>query len=162
MCYDILFILLYIRVTWSWHVYDCSVYVLLKTGCYTGAAGYVASEIYFSNFLESNDGKRLKWPSAWFCDATYGSGATPYGARVLHAPYMIKISGLEHLTALKQMKVLGGLLDEAGGRTRRMFWLLKVFEDALPSTRRLQNSATKSSEACQTRGSGTAYRHRMF
>ena len=29
MCYDILFILLYIRVTLSWHVYDCSVYVLL-------------------------------------------------------------------------------------------------------------------------------------
>ena len=28
MCCDILFILLYIRVTWSWHVYDCSVYVL--------------------------------------------------------------------------------------------------------------------------------------
>src|SRR6185312_10010843 len=25
MCYDILFILLYIRVTCSWHVYDCSV-----------------------------------------------------------------------------------------------------------------------------------------
>ena len=29
MCCDILFILLYIRVTWSCHVYDCSVYVLL-------------------------------------------------------------------------------------------------------------------------------------
>ena len=28
MCCDILFILLYKRVTWSWHVYDCSVYVL--------------------------------------------------------------------------------------------------------------------------------------
>ena len=43
---------------------------------------------------------------------------------------------------------------------RRMFWLLEVFEDSLPSTRRLQDSATKSSGACQNRGSGTAHRHR--
>ena len=28
MCHDILFILLNIHVTWSWHIYDCSVYVL--------------------------------------------------------------------------------------------------------------------------------------
>ena len=32
MCCDILIILLYIRVTWSWHVYDCSVY---DPGTYT-------------------------------------------------------------------------------------------------------------------------------
>jgi len=31
ICCDILFILLYIRVTWSWHVYDCSVYALCNT-----------------------------------------------------------------------------------------------------------------------------------
>ena len=35
----------------------------------------------------------------------------PYGARVLRAPYMIKISGLEHLTASKQMELLEGLLE---------------------------------------------------
>ena len=127
-----------------------------------GGCGICASDIYFSIFLKNNEGKRLKWPSAWFCDSTWGSGATPYGARVLCAPYMIKISGLEHLTASKQPEVLGGLLDVFEGRPRRMFWLLEVLEDALPSTRRLQNSATKSSRACQTRGSGTAYRHRMF
>jgi hypothetical protein len=37
---------------------------------------------------------------------------------------MIKISGLEHLTALEQPEVLGGLLDvseEGPGVTRRMF-----------------------------------------
>ena len=45
-------------------------------------------------------------------------GATPYGARLLRAPYMIKISGLEHLTALKQSEVLGGLLDVSEGRIR--------------------------------------------
>jgi len=39
MCCDILFILLYIRVTWSWHVYDCSVCVLLWTGCYRSGGG---------------------------------------------------------------------------------------------------------------------------
>jgi len=47
-----------------------------------------------------------------------GSGATPYGARVLRAPYMIKISGLEHLTASEQPRVLGGLLDASEGRLR--------------------------------------------
>ena len=45
-------------------------------------------------------------------------GATPYGARVLRAPYMIKISGLEHLTASEQPEVLEGLLDVFEGRPR--------------------------------------------
>ena len=45
-------------------------------------------------------------------------GATPYGARVLRAPYMIKISGLEHLTDLEQPEVLGGLLDVPEGMPR--------------------------------------------
>ena len=45
-------------------------------------------------------------------------GATPYGARVLRAPYMNKISGLEHLTASDQTEVLGGLLDVSKGRPR--------------------------------------------
>ena len=45
-------------------------------------------------------------------------GATPYGARVLRAPYMIKISRLEHLTASKQTEVLEGLLNVSEGRTR--------------------------------------------
>ena len=34
------------------------------------------------------------------------------------APYMIKISGLEHLIASEQTEVLGGLLDVSKGRTR--------------------------------------------
>ena len=93
-------------------------------------------------------------------------GATPYGARVLRAPYMIKISGLEHLPASEQPEELGRLLDvlvyEGPEATRRMFCLLEVIKDASTSTRCLQDSATKSSGACQTRGSGTAHRHRMF
>ena len=36
-------------------------------------------------------------------------------------------------------------LEEGPEATRKMFWLLEVLEDARPSTRRLQNSATKSS-----------------
>ena len=32
--------------------------------------GICVSEIYFSNFLENNEAKRLKWPSAWICDST--------------------------------------------------------------------------------------------
>ena len=42
----------------------------------------------------------------------------PYGARVVRAPYMIKISGLEHLTASEQPEELVGLLDVPEGRTR--------------------------------------------
>ena len=42
----------------------------------------------------------------------------PYGARVLRAPYMIKVSGLEHLTASEQPEVLEGLIDVSEGRHR--------------------------------------------
>ena len=45
-------------------------------------------------------------------------GATPYGARVLRTPYMIRILGLEHLTASEQPEVLEGLLDVSEGRLR--------------------------------------------
>ena len=45
--------------------------------------------------------------------------ATSYGARVLRAPYKIKISGLEHLTASKQPEVLEGLLDISEGKTQK-------------------------------------------
>ena len=53
-------------------------------------------------------------------------------------------------------------LKEGLEATGMMFWLLEVLKDARPSTRRLQDSATKISGAYQTRGGGTAYRHRMF
>ena len=42
-------------------------------------------------------------------------GSTPYGARVLRAPYMIKVSGHDHLTASEQPEVLGELLDASEG-----------------------------------------------
>ena len=35
-----------------------------------GGCGICVSEIYFLNFLENNEAKILKWPSAWFCDST--------------------------------------------------------------------------------------------
>jgi len=43
-----------------------------------------------------------------------------------------------------------------------MFRALKVVEDEFRSTRRLQDSAKKSSGAYQTRGIGTAHRRRIF
>ena len=39
---------------------------------------------------------------------------------------------------------------------------LEALEDIVRSTQRLQDSATKSSRACQIRGSGTAHRRRKF
>ena len=44
MCCDILIILLYICVTWSWRIYDCSVYVLYKPGV-------TSSSLYLWGFL---------------------------------------------------------------------------------------------------------------
>ena len=44
-------------------------------------------------------------------------GYSIWSAR-LRAPYMIKILGLEHLTASEQPQVLGGLLDASEGRLR--------------------------------------------
>ena len=43
-----------------------------------------------------------------------------------------------------------------------MFRALGTLEDIFRNTRCLQDSATKSSGACQARGSGTAHRRRMF
>ena len=76
-----------------------------------------------------------------------------------------RLSGLEHLTASEQTEVLGGLLDIPRGRPRsNQKDVLTTWSTRRrpPSTRRLQDSAMKSSGTCQTRGSGTAYRHRMF
>jgi len=75
------------------------------------------------------------------------------------------IRGIEHLTASEQPEVLARLLEVFNrrlGSTRRMFRVLKVQEDVSPSTRCLQDLATKSMGAYQTLGSGTAHRHRMF
>ena len=76
-------------------------------------------------------------------------GATPYGARVHRAPYKRRLSGLEHLTALMQPEVLRRSLEALRA--------LEVLKDVFRSTCCLQYSATKSSEACQTRTHGTVH-----
>ena len=45
-------------------------------------------------------------------------GYSIWSASTLRTIYMIKISGFEHLTASKQLEVLGGLLDVSEGRQR--------------------------------------------
>ena len=78
---------------------------------------------------------------------------------------MIKISVLDHLTASEQPEVLGNYstyLKEGPDATRRMIRFSEVLEDASPSTRRLQDSATKSSGACQTWGGRTAHQDGIF
>ena len=47
----------------------------------------------------------------------------------------------------KYMEDYSTYLKEGPEATRRMFWLLEVHEDTRPSTRCLQDSATKSSRA---------------
>ena len=51
------------------------------------------SEIYFSIFLENKEGKKTEVTLSLILRFNLRLGATPYGARVLRAPYMIKISG---------------------------------------------------------------------
>ena len=67
-------------------------------------------------------------------------GVTPYGVRVLRAPYMIKISGLEHLTASEQPEVLVGLLDVSKWRPRRRSDYLKY-----------SKTTSQVLDACRTR-----------
>ena len=72
-------------------------------------------------------------------------------------------SGLEHLIASTQPgKVLGRLLEVLDEALEDSRSTRKHSMNVFRSTRRLQDSTTKSSEACQTRGHGTAHRHRMF
>jgi hypothetical protein len=50
-CCDILMILLYICVTWSWRIYDCSVYVLINRVWHLGWAVDIKCWIELSNDL---------------------------------------------------------------------------------------------------------------
>ena len=84
-------------------------------------------------------------------------------ARTSHTIY--KNSGLEHLIASMQpRKYSEDYLKHStdSKMTRCKPEAVEALEDAFWSTRRLQNSTTKSSGDCQTRGSGTTYRHRIF
>ena len=74
--------------------------------------------IYFSNFLENKEEKKTEVTLNLILRFNLRHGATPYGARVLRTPYMIKISGHEHLTASGQLEVLGRLLDVFEGRPK--------------------------------------------
>jgi len=78
---------------------------------------------------------------------------------------MIKISGLEHLTASEQTEVLEALLDVSEGRTR------SNRKDVLTTRNTRRRPAKYSTPAglgyeelggLQTRDSETAHRHRMF
>ena len=84
-----------------------------------GGCGIYVSKIYFSIFLKNKEEEK-DWsdPQPDSAIQPKARGATPYGARVLRAPYMIKILGLEHLTASEQSVELGRLLDVLKGRPR--------------------------------------------
>ena len=59
----------------------------------------------FFKLLENKEGKKTKVTLSLIL-------------RLLRAPYMIMISGLEHLTSSEQPRVLGGLLGASEGRPR--------------------------------------------
>ena len=122
------------------------------------ACGICASEIYFLNFLE-NKGEK-DWS-----DAQPDSAIQPKAGGLLHMEreyfahhIWSRFRGLSTSQPRSNQKYLedySTYLKEGLEGTRRMFWLLEVLEDALPSTRRLQDLAAKSSGPCQVRGSRT-------
>ena len=130
-----------------------------------GVAGYVYQRFVFNFFWKIM--KEKDWS-----DPQPDSAIQPKTRGLLHMEreyfahhIWSRFRGLSTSQSQRNWKYLedySTYLKEGLEATRRMFWPLEVLEDASPSTRRLQDSATKSKGPCQTRGSGTAYRHRMF
>ena len=130
-----------------------------------GAAEYMHQRFIFQIFW-----KIMKWEN--WSDPQPGSAIQPKARGLLHMEreyfahhIWSRFRGLSTSQPRSNQKYLEdySTYQKKGPEvTRRTFWLLEVLEDAQPSTRRLEDSATKSSGACQTRGSGTAYRHRIF
>ena len=131
-----------------------------------GGCGICVSEIYFSIFLENKEGEK-DWS-----DPQPDSTIQPKARGLLHMEreYFAHhiwlrfgdLSTSQPRCNQKYLEDYSTYLKEGSDATRTMFWLLEVLEDAPSSTRRLQDSATKSLGACQIQGSGTAYRHRML
>ena len=71
-------------------------------------------------------------------------------------------SGLEHLIASMQPRKYSEDYSKHSTKRRRILEALEALGDVFRSTRRLQDSTTKSSAACQTRGSRTAHMRRIF
>ena len=130
-----------------------------------GGCGMCASEIYFSKILEIM--KEKDWS-----DPQPDSAIQPKAQGLLHmeCEYFAHhiwsrfrgLSTSQPRSKWKYLKDYSTYLKEWPEATRRRFWLLEELKHALPSTRRLQNSATKSSGACQPKGSRTTYRRGIF
>ena len=130
-----------------------------------GGCGIQASEIYFLNFW------KIKKQKDW-SDPQPDSAIQPKARGLLHMEreYFAHhiwsrfwgLSTSQPRSNRKYLEDYSAYLKEGLEAIRSMSWLLEVLKDAQPCTRRLQDSATKSSGACQTWGSGTAYRHKMF
>ena len=135
---------------------------LILRGC-----GIYVSEIYISNFWKIKKEKKTEVTLSLILQFNLRLGGySIWSASTSRTIYMIKISGFlapHSLGATRSTwKNYSTNLKEDSETTRRMFWPLEVLEDASPNTRRLQDSATKSSGACETQGNGTAHTHRMF
>ena len=123
-----------------------------------GAAGYVSSTAYFSIFLKIQ-ARRLKTEVTLSLILRFNLrlGATPYGARVHRASYKRRFRGLSTSQPRSNRKYLEDYSKHSIGSSEpldEMFRALEALEDAFRSTRLLQDSAMKSSGACQTRAAG--------
>ena len=84
-----------------------------------GGCGICASEIYFSNFLENKEGKKTEVTLSLILRFNLRLGGySIWSVSTSRTIYMIKISGLEHLTASKQPQVPGELSDIPEGKPR--------------------------------------------
>ena len=133
-----------------------------------GGCGIYVSEIYFSIFLKNKEEEK-DWSDPQ-PDSTIQPKARGLLDLHMEREYFahhiwLRFWGLstsQPRSKWKYLKDYSMYLKEGPEATERRFPLFEELEDVLPSTRCLQNSTTKSSGACQTRGSGTAYRYRIF
>jgi hypothetical protein len=134
----------------------------------SGAAGYVYQRFIFQFFWKIM--KEKDWS-----DPQPDSAIQPKARGLLHMEreyfahhVWSRFRGMSTSQPRSNWKYLEDYLTylkEGPEATRRMFWLLEVLEgcsDYLKYRKYLEDSATKSSGACQIRGSGTAYMHRIF
>ena len=126
-----------------------------------GGCEICAWEIYFSNFWKIMKEKYLSDPQP---DSTIQPKARGYSIWSMSTSRTIYDHDFEAWAphSLGATRSTWRTTRCIWGKPQETFWLFEVLEDDQPSTRCLQDSTTKSSGACQIRGSGTAYRHRMF
>ena len=126
-----------------------------------GAAGYVHQRFIFQNFWKIIKGKDWSDPQPDSMILPKARGLLHMEREYFAHRIRSRFWGLSTSQPRSNQKYLEDYSKHSEALDE-IFRALEALEDAFKSTRRLQDWATKSSRACQTPGSGTAHRRRMF